>query len=187
MKASKHKDVLGDRLKYLRGQQLPKHKRPLEKRSPKVLPPALLKYMKTARQAKKVRLQTSARGKGSKDSYNRIFLDIEKFLRLEEKSLTDLNEDLVLEFLDELDDNKRAFCYVKTVKPAVLFLELALDLKGLWTKPLQRAFEGVVARAAVEKPPVQKGHCLPLEILEKILHHFITPHVDPQNVSNSFI
>ena len=80
----------------------------------------------------------------------------------------------MLEFLDELDDNNRAFCYVKTVKPAVLFLELALDLKGLWTKPLQRAFEGVVARAAVEKPPVQKGHCLPLEILEKILHHFIT-------------
>ena len=183
MKANKHNDVLGDRLKYLRGQQLPKHKLPLEKRPPKTLPPALVKYMKTSRQAKKVRLQTSARGKGSKSSYNRIFLDLERYLSLEEKTLVDLNEELVLEFLDELDDNKKGFCYVRTVKPAILFLELALGLKNLWSKSLQRAFEGVVARAAIEKPQVQKGHCLPLVVLEKILHHFITPHVDPQNVS----
>ena len=184
MKVKKKNDLVGDRLKYLRGNQNPTHNLPLEKRKPKVLPSALLKYMSSSLQIKKVKLQTSARGRGTKDNYNRIFLNIEDFLSVFGDNLLDLDQDKLTEYLDHIDEECLGYNFVKLVKPAVIFLELSLGLKNLWSSQLQKMFDGVLARAACEKKPVKKANCLPLAVLEKILHHYITPHLDrPQDVS----
>ena len=184
MKVTKHKDIVGDKLKFLRENQKERHTLSLEKRGIKILPPVIIKYLTSPKQIKKVKLQAAATGKGSVGNYNRSLLDLEKYLLIEDEDLKDLDEDRILDYLDYLDEISAKYNYVKNVKPAVMFLVLALNLPDLWFKGTQRAYDGLLKRAACEKKPVKKGYCLPLSVLEQALKHYITPHLlAPHKVS----
>jgi hypothetical protein len=185
MKVPKKSPIALDKLKYLRDLQRPaSYKLPLEKRGVKTIPPTLAKYIFNPRQVRKVKLQAAAKGSGSQSNHERVFRNLENFLAIEKDSLKDLDSDKIIDYLDFLDDQSEKYNYVRLVKPAVKFLELALNLDPLWPADVQTAYQGLCKRAACEKPPLKKGRCLPLSVLENALrHHIIKDLKNPSRVS----
>ena len=162
-------------MKYVKICQKPKHNRGFIKRGPLIIPPVLDKYVLSENHGRSIRLLSGARSKGTMGSYNRALVKFENFCILQNKDLRDISASLLKTYFDWLDETYATYSQVAEIKGAITYLRDALEFKDCWSPSVQRSYDSIHRRAAMEKPPVRKAPTISLMALENAVKFYTYP------------
>lgn len=166
-----------DKQVYMRRLHLPGYSGPLEARA--VTKPALnlQRHIDSRRDQEFARLMAGAKSQGTISQYDRTFAKLQGFCESQSIALTDLTAGVLEEYFLILEITKASYSFVAGLKGAIKFMCTVLTMPSLWNDKIQLAYEALLRRSGIERPPPSKAELLPPSVLFKAIDLLVLPYL----------
>ena len=164
--------------KFLAARQLPFHSNPLSKRAELFLIPALEPFLTNEREKVRVSLMAGRKGKNTLIGWNRSIRRFLAFLDERRESLYEITENVILDYIFSLEDNKVSYNIVSGQRSALTFMMAALRLPRVWSGDVNVCYLSVLHRASTEKRRPKKAVPLQIEALRRAAEVHVMPFLN---------